>query len=165
MTMTAFHGPLQYPPMFGKGAILRGELKMVILTILQDRPMHGYEISRIIAEKSHGFYKPSAGSIYPALRSLLETGCIKSRSEGRRKMYQITSKGRRLIVGRKEEIERCMRAFRESLGPDRSLLMEELAKTGKLIALASRSITPEQARALAKVVEEAREKMLRIISE
>jgi len=163
--MMAFHGPLQFPIIFSRGPILKRNLKMVILTILLDGPMHGYEISRVIAERSHGYYRPSAGSLYPALRSLLESGCIKSRSEGRRKMYQITPKGRRMIEGHKEEIEKCMRAFKESLGPDRALLFEEFARTGKLIVLASKNVTHERACALAKVLEEAREKMLRIISE
>ena len=162
--MTAQMGPMHLPLMTSKGPVSKGDLKMVILTIISDRPVHGYEISRIVEERSHGFYRPSPGSIYPALRSLLEAGCIKVSSEGRRKMYRITPKGRRLIEGRRAEIERCMKAVKESLGPDRASLFEELVKTGRLIAIASKDMTSEQARELSKVVEEAREKILRIIS-
>lgn len=148
-----------------RGMISRGNLKMVILTILQERPMHGYEISKEIAEKSHGFYKPSPGSIYPALRSLLEDGCIKVEVEGRRKRYRISPKGRRLIAGRKAVIEGCIKAFKESLGPDRALLLEEFRKTSRLIMLAAKDITPKQAQELTRVIADARERMLRIISE
>lgn len=162
--MTVHKGMMPLFPITSKGPLSKGDLKMIILNIISDEPVHGYEISRIIAERSHGFYKPSPGSIYPALRSLLEAGYIKVSVEGRRKTYRITTKGRRLIDGRKAEIEKCMKVFKESLGSDRASLFEELVRTGKLIAVASKDMTPEQARALAKVVEEAREKMLRIIS-
>lgn len=164
MNMTIQKGAMPLFPIAAKGPLSKGDLKMIILNIISDRPVHGYEISRIITDRSHGFYKPSPGSIYPALRSLLDAECIKVNPEGRRKIYQITPKGRRLIEGRKAEIERCMKAFKESLGPDRALLFEELLRTGKLIAIASKDMTSEQARAVAKVIEEAREKMLRIIS-
>ena len=162
--MRTLRGPPVFPPLM-RGVVSKGDLKMVILTILQDGPMHGYEISKVIAKKSHGFYKPSAGSIYPALRSLLEDGCIRVEIEGRRKRYRIAPKGRRLVEGRRAEIERCMKAFKESLGPDRAMLFEEFGKTGRLITLVAKEVTPEQARELAKVVADAREKMLRIISE
>lgn len=163
MIMTNPQGAPMFHPLV-RGMIARGNLRMIILTILQDRPMHGYEIARVIGEKSRGFYKPSAGSVYPVLRSLLESGCIKSQIEGRRKRYQITPKGRRLVEGRRAEIERCMMAFKESLGQERAMLMDELGKTGRFIAFAIREITPEQARELAAIITDAREKMLRIIS-
>src|SRR5439155_18529729 len=47
----------------------KGDFKGLVLHLLEERPMHGYEIIKAIEERYHGFYKPSAGAIYPALRA------------------------------------------------------------------------------------------------
>ena len=52
----------------------RGDMKFALLELLQERPMHGYEMMKALAEKSGGFYTPSPGSIYPTLQMLEEGG-------------------------------------------------------------------------------------------
>jgi len=54
----------------------KGDFKGLVLHLLEERPMHGYEIIKAIEERYHGFYKPSAGAIYPALRALLRKGYL-----------------------------------------------------------------------------------------
>jgi len=151
-------------PLLVKACVAKGNFKMIVLNVLQQRPMHGYEITRVIQEQSRGFYRPSAGSVYPALRTLLDKGYVRVNDENRRKVYQITSAGKKLLLAQRAQIESSMRAFRDSFGPERALIMTEMQKTGKLIAMAAKDITPEQAQELSKVLQEAREKMLRIIS-
>ena len=56
----------------------KGDLKYVILDLLKDKPSHGYEIIRALEERFHGFYSPSAGSIYPTLQLLEDMGHVKS---------------------------------------------------------------------------------------
>ncbi|HJT59495.1 MAG TPA: PadR family transcriptional regulator, partial [Ktedonobacteraceae bacterium] len=48
----------------------RGDMKFALLQLLQERPMHGYEMMKALEEKSGGFYTPSPGSIYPTLQML-----------------------------------------------------------------------------------------------
>jgi DNA-binding PadR family transcriptional regulator len=151
-------------PLFVRACVAKGDFKMIVLSVLQQRPMHGYEITRVIQEQSRGFYRPSAGSVYPALRALLIKGYVRVKDEDRRKVYQITSTGKKLLQAQHSQIESSMRAFRDSFGPERSLIMTEMQKTGKLIAMAAKDITPEQAEELSKIFQEAREKMLRVIS-
>ena len=54
----------------------KGDSKSVVLRLLEDRPMHGYEIIKSLQERYHGLYTPSAGAIYPALRRLLDKGYV-----------------------------------------------------------------------------------------
>ena len=49
---------------FGRERLLRGHLNMIILEIIKERPRHGYDVIKAIEEKFHGFYSPSAGSVY-----------------------------------------------------------------------------------------------------
>jgi DNA-binding PadR family transcriptional regulator len=68
-------------------------LDFAILGLLMERPRHGYEIKRALAQL--GFWTVSFGSLYPALRRLEKRGAIvASEGTGRRKAYEVTSDGR-----------------------------------------------------------------------
>ena len=69
------------------------DLQLVILALLADKPAHGYELIKIIEEKSEGFYTPSPGVIYPALTYLEEVGHASVAQDGGRKLYSITQQG------------------------------------------------------------------------
>jgi len=69
-----------------------GFLESFILSILKEEPMHGYKLMNKIKEKT-GFWKPSPGTIYPTLHSLLKRGIVKEIRDGRRKKYKLTRKG------------------------------------------------------------------------
>ena len=71
----------------------RGDISTIILHLLTEKPMHGYEIIRTLEEKSRGMWRPSAGSIYPTLQYLEEQELVSSREEGGKKIYTLTDKG------------------------------------------------------------------------
>lgn len=73
----------------------RGDLKFVILRLLRDKPMHGYEVMRALEEDSGGWYKASAGSVYPTLQMLEDQGYVASRDDAGKKVYEITEAGRK----------------------------------------------------------------------
>ena len=142
----------------------KGDFKGLVLHLLEDRPMHGYEIIKAIEERYHGFYKPSAGAIYPALRALLRRGFLSVRGEERRKTYRITRLGKSYLRGRRKEIESRFRAFESAVGPERAALFRELRAIGKLLATNLSDVSPKQAKEMRKVVAGMREKVLRILS-
>ncbi|MBY3174579.1 PadR family transcriptional regulator [Rhizobium leguminosarum] len=74
-----------------------GDLQLVILALLSERPRHGYELIKILEERSGGFYVPSPGVIYPALTYLEETGLAEVEAAGAKKLYRITEAGRSRI--------------------------------------------------------------------
>ena len=78
-----------------------GVLKPLILKILEDNPMHGYEIMNEISLRTQGYWRPTAGSIYPALGSLEKDRYVERREimqgERARQMYTITDLGRETI--------------------------------------------------------------------
>ena len=95
--------------MFGGGfrmgrKFAAGDLQLVILALLDERPCHGYELIKILEERSGGFYVPSPGVIYPALTYLEETGLAEVESEGAKKLYRITEAGRRRVAENREMI-------------------------------------------------------------
>lgn len=85
---------------FGRAARARSfGLKYWILSLLSQREMTGAEIIDSITAASMGFWRPSPGSVYPALKELTDEGMIEYRELGNRKLYRITEKGRNELVG------------------------------------------------------------------
>lgn len=72
----------------------QGDLKYVILRLLEEKPRHGYEIIKELEDRFGGAYSPSPGTVYPTLTMLEDLGYAKaSTDEGGRKVYAITPEG------------------------------------------------------------------------
>jgi DNA-binding PadR family transcriptional regulator len=71
-----------------------GDLQLLVLALLAEKPRHGYEIIKELDERSKGFYSPSPGMIYPALTYLEEIGYATVEADGSRKLYHITESGK-----------------------------------------------------------------------
>lgn len=74
--------------------IKRSFLRYIVLKIIKDKPIHGYEIIKTVELLSKGQWSPSAGSVYPILESLESKGFIQSKELDRRKVYSITIEGK-----------------------------------------------------------------------
>ncbi|HTD31440.1 MAG TPA: PadR family transcriptional regulator [Steroidobacteraceae bacterium] len=74
------------------------DLRLVLLTLLAERPSHGYELIKALEDRSGGFYSPSPGMVYPALTWLEEVGYASVTAEGAKKLYAITDSGRAYLV-------------------------------------------------------------------
>lgn len=83
----------------------RGDLRYVILDLLKDRPSYGYELIQALEERFHGFYSPSAGTVYPTLQWLQDLGYVSAAEQDGRKMYTITDAGRAFLAERKEKVD------------------------------------------------------------
>ena len=81
----------------------RGSTEVLILALLEERPRHGYEIGRLIEERSDGAINFHTASLYPTLYRLEDKGVIEGRwversGYRRRRFYRITATGRKLLV-------------------------------------------------------------------
>lgn len=75
----------------------RGDLKYVILRLLSEKPMHGYEVMRALEEESGGCYSASPGSVYPTLQMLEDQGYVVCEEKEGKKVYSITDDGRAFL--------------------------------------------------------------------
>ena len=72
-----------------------GDLRLMLLSLIAEKPRHGYELIKEIEQKFGGAYSPSPGSIYPTLTLLEEMEQVRaSASDGARKLFEITDQGR-----------------------------------------------------------------------
>ena len=77
----------------------QGDLKLVILRLLEEKPRHGYEIIKDLETRSGGAYSPSPGTVYPTLTMLEDLGYARAvPEEGGKKIYEITAEGRKHLA-------------------------------------------------------------------
>ena len=84
----------------------KGDLKYVILNLLKEKPSHGYQIIRALEEHFHGFYTPSAGSVYPTLQMLNDMGYVSSAEQDGKKTYTITEEGKKFLKEQQDVIDK-----------------------------------------------------------
>lgn len=72
----------------------RGFVQLAILHLLQEQPMHGYQMMKELEERSAGTYAASAGTVYPALQELLDQEMIDLQLELDKKIYSLNQKGK-----------------------------------------------------------------------
>ena len=141
-----------------------GDLKFVILRLVSKRPMHGYELISAMEDKSGGRWKPSPGSIYPALRRLEHRGFITAtETDDDKRRFELTDAGRARVaehrdaghdapwdehgLGRHGDLRR---AVAELVGPAR-----QIGKFG----------TDDQTAAAVAVVKDATAQLYRILAD
>jgi DNA-binding PadR family transcriptional regulator len=74
--------------------LAQGDLRLIALALIAEQPRHGYEIIKVLEEKTAGWYSPSPGIVYPTLTYLEEAGHVTAQVEGSKKLYSITAEGR-----------------------------------------------------------------------
>jgi DNA-binding PadR family transcriptional regulator len=83
----------------------RGDLKYMILRLLEEKPMHGYEVMQRLEEESGGFYSASPGSVYPVLQMLQDEGYLSSSEIEGKRVYSVTDSGREFLRHHRERAE------------------------------------------------------------
>jgi DNA-binding PadR family transcriptional regulator len=137
----------------------KGDLKYVILDLIRDSPRYGYEIIRILEERSHGFYAPSPGAVYPTLQLLEEMGYISATQQDGKKVYSITDEGRRFLTDREEFAEGIKKHMKDRWGfRDASEMrdtMAELRRLGRLMARRFGKLDREKMRHIRDIISRA----------
>jgi DNA-binding PadR family transcriptional regulator len=163
-------GPFGHSGPFGFGGergrfFGRGDMKYVLLELLQERPMHGYEMIKALEEKSGGFYSPSPGSIYPTLQMLEDGGLVTANEAEGKKVYSITDAGRALLAERHRNQEgnsgppwMHWHGHGRSGRPEMQALRSEIAETARLFAIAGRMSLqdPEKLARLRSIIQRTR---------
>jgi DNA-binding PadR family transcriptional regulator len=74
--------------------LAQGDLRLIAIALIAEQPRHGYEIIKVLEEKTEGWYSPSPGIVYPTLTYLEEAGYVTAQADGAKKLYTITAEGK-----------------------------------------------------------------------
>ena len=152
------------------------DLQLVLLALLADQPAHGYELIRILEERSKGFYAPSPGMIYPALTYLEEIGDAAVSADGNRKLYTITEAGQRRLTANREAVSAILETLSrigsrmadvreaftglDSSDPQATDELHQARHALKHALLRKRGSAPEEARRIARILDRATAEIL-----
>ena len=101
-----------------------GEVRLAILSLLQEGPKHGYQLIKDLTERSGGMYRASAGTVYPTLQQLEDEGLVQSDTQDGRRTYRLTPEGVSELEREKETVERIWKraerweTWGQSAGPE-----------------------------------------------
>src|SRR5215216_2514776 len=103
------HGSPGFGPPFGPGfgrgpRARRGDVRAALLVLLAEEPRNGYGLMQEIERRSGGVWRPSPGSVYPALQQLEDEGLVRAAEDGGRKQYELTDEGRAYVEANRETL-------------------------------------------------------------
>jgi DNA-binding PadR family transcriptional regulator len=161
-------GPKRRGPFGGGRMFDQGDLKLVIVRLLDEKPRHGYEIIKELEERSSGRYTPSAGAIYPTLTMLEDLGyAVATPEEGGKKVYAITDAGRAHLAEHRPLVDELFErvnqigdaVFGDHVRPAREAMMGLAREFGAAMIGGRRS--PEQVAAIAEILTRATDEIRR----
>ena len=92
-----------------------GEMRLVILRLIHEKPRHGYEIIKALEERMGGCYTPSAGTVYPTLQLLEDQGYVRIVEENGKKVYHITPEGEKYLEDNEDVLDSIGERIREAV--------------------------------------------------
>ena len=150
----------------------KGDFKYLILDLLRDKPRHGYEIIRELEGKSHGFYSPSPGTVYPTLQYLEDMGYVTAKEQDGKRVYTITEAGLKFLadeVGTVDGIKDHMRDhwcdWGSEFGAQFREIMLQYGEIGKALGKRVRRMSSDKLPRIGAVLKNALAEIEKIISE
>ena len=141
-------------------------VRLAILTLLAERPMHGYEMIQEIEQRSGGSWRPSPGSVYPTLQLLEDEGLIVAEAaEGGRKRYTLTDAGREAQAGESASERAPWEDLNDEFG--QTILDSKMAIHGIMQAMGEvmRAGTDSQRQRAREVLDRARREIYQILAD
>lgn len=146
------------------GRASRGDIRVAILLLLAERPMHGYEIIAELGERTSGLWRPSAGSIYPTLSLLEDEGLVTSSEEDGKRRYSLTAAGTEQVANR-GDAKAPWEEMTANADPASAGLRESASLLVAAIAQVGRAGTPQQAGEAVAILDEARRRLYGLLAE
>jgi DNA-binding PadR family transcriptional regulator len=143
----------------------RGDIRSAALLLLSEEPRNGYQIMQEVGERSGGLWRPSPGSVYPALQQLEDEGLIRAEEIDGRRMYVLTDSGREHVQARDPDRP----APWEQIGGDSRERVQDLAQAIRATVVAAvqvlRTGSEEQVADARRILTTARRDLYRLLAE
>ena len=145
-----------------------GELQLLLLSLVEETPLHGYAMIEAIEARTGGAYAPSPGVVYPTLTLLADMELAEERPDGSRKVYAITAKGKAHLDARREELnallERLDAAGEANTRADAAPVWRAMMNLGSVLKgrMWDRGADREAMLEAARIIDEAAHKIERL---
>jgi DNA-binding PadR family transcriptional regulator len=107
--------------------LAQGDLRLIALALIAEQPRHGYEIIKLLEDRTAGWYSPSPGIVYPTLTYLEEAGYVTAQAEGAKKLYSITEEGRAHLAENRDFVDAVLERL-STIGEKATRIREHFAR-------------------------------------
>lgn len=151
---------LPLPPGAFPPRVRKGDVRSALLALLAEGSKNGYQMIQEIEERSRGVWRPSPGSVYPALQQLEDEGLVAGEESGGSRTYQLTERGRAQAVDPApwDEVAR-------SVPEDRHELRLLWAQLNEAFSHLTRTANDNQVASAKKLLKETRKSVFKILAE
>ena len=161
-------GPFGPPRFGGRGPrVRRGDVRAAILDLLgEGQPWNGYQIIQEIGARTQGVWRPSAGSVYPALQQLEDEALIKAEAAGedRRRMYTLTEEGQAYVTEHADELRASWDAVTGSVDDAEVQLRHTIHQVIVAVTQVSQAGSAAQVAQAGKILADTRRALYRILA-
>jgi len=165
-------GPFGEFPFGGPGSrhrrgprVRRGDVRSAILALLAEEPRNGYQIIQELVERSGGIWRPSPGSVYPALQQLEDEGLVRAEEQDGRRQYHLTDAGREYVAARIDEHAAPWETVADSVHNDMIELQTAFGQVGIAFGQVVQSGSAAQVAEARRVLTDTRRALYRILAE
>jgi DNA-binding PadR family transcriptional regulator len=145
--------------------VRRGDVRAAVLALLAEEPRNGYQIIQEIAERSDGIWRPSAGSVYPALQQLQDEGLARATESGTRRLFELTEEGRTYVEEHAEECAAPWEAVRDTVGEHPMEIRELVRQVGMAAMQVLQAGSASQVAEMRQVLTGTRRSLYRILAQ
>ena len=143
----------------------RGDVRAALLVLLGEEPRNGYQLMQEIEQRSDGVWRPSPGSVYPALQQLEDEGLVRVEQVEGRKAYALSDEGRAHVEAHRDELGAPWDAVKGDLGEGAWDLMGAMRQIGMALYQLTHSGSEAQQAEAKQVLADTRRALYRILAE
>ena len=143
----------------------RGDVRAALLVLLAEEPRNGYQLMQEIEQRSEGVWRPSPGSVYPALQQLEDEGLVRVEQREGGKAYVLTDEGRAHVEAKREQLGTPWDAVKGDFGEGAWELMAPMRQIGMALFQLMHSGSDAQQAEAKEVLSDTRKALYRILAE
>jgi DNA-binding PadR family transcriptional regulator len=145
--------------------VRRGDVRAAALSLLAEGPRNGYQIIQEISDRTDGVWRPSPGSVYPALQQLEDEGLIRPETgESGRKAFALTDEGRAYTESHADELAASWDAVTGSVDDGEVQLRQLIRQVMVAVSQVSQAGSAAQVKQAGKVLADTRRSLYRILA-
>jgi DNA-binding PadR family transcriptional regulator len=163
-----WHGPwrgMGFGPGGRRSRARRGDVRAAMLLLLEEEPRNGYQLMEEIESRSGGAWRPSPGSVYPALAQLEDEQLIRSDESGGRRLFELTDSGRTYVDDNRDSLGSPWDDAGEGVPTDFVDLRTLIGQLGMATLQVVQSGDEGQIAEAKRILTEARKSLYRMLAE
>src|SRR5215218_11205176 len=142
----------------------RGDVRAALLVLLAEEPRNGYQLMQEIEQRSDGVWRPSPGSVYPALQQLEDEGLVRVAPGEGRKAFELTDEGRAHVEAHRDELGAPWDDVKGDMGEGAWELMGAMREIGMALFQLTHSGSETQQAEAKQVLADTRRALYRILA-